>query len=148
MEGAIKMARQYFLELKPAQPQRRHFISRQESYHGATLGALSVGGHRGRRALFEPLLIPNTSRVSPCNEYRGRCKTESVKDFVARLADELEMEFQRVGPDTVCAFIAEPVVGAVSLCLHTFFPLFALHTRMRRRSKQHFDSMPQDPTAG
>ena len=55
----------------------------------------------------------NTSHVSPCYAYRGKRDGETDADFVARLAAELDAEFQRVGPENVCAFIAEPVVGAV-----------------------------------
>lgn len=110
----MKLARQYFTESKPAQPQRTKFISRAESYHGTTLGALGVGGHLARRALFEPLLVQTAGRVSACNAYRGMRDGETVEGYVARLAQELDDEFQKLGPDTVCAFIAEPVVGAVS----------------------------------
>jgi len=113
MEAAIKMARQYFLELSPAEPKRVNFIARKESYHGTTLGSLALSGHVARRALFEPLLMGNVSRVSACNAYRGMRKEETEEAYVARLADELEEEFQRLGPETVCAFVAEPVVGAV-----------------------------------
>lgn len=68
-----------------------------------------------RRALFEPLLIQTAGRVSACNAYRGMLEGETTEQYVARLAQELDDEFQRLGPDTVCAFIAEPVVGAVSV---------------------------------
>ena len=115
MEAAIKLARQYYLELQPPQPQRTKFISRKQSYHGITLGALAVGGHEFRRSKFEPLLMKNVSRVSPCFEYRGKILTDSDETYVARLAKELDDEFQRLGPETVCAFVAEPVVGAVSM---------------------------------
>jgi adenosylmethionine-8-amino-7-oxononanoate aminotransferase len=115
MEAAVKMSRQYFLELKPPQPTRTRFIARMQSYHGTTLGALSIGGHVARRDLYEPLLSTNVSHVSPCFAYRGMSEGESTASYVARLAQELDHEFQRVGPDTVCAFVAEPVVGAVSL---------------------------------
>ncbi|EGS21550.1 aminotransferase-like protein [Thermochaetoides thermophila DSM 1495] len=117
MEAAVKLARQYFLELTPSQPQRTRFISRRQSYHGITLGALAVGGHDYRRAKFEPLLMKNATRVSPCNAYRGKNPGETDEDYVARLAKELDDEFQTVGPDTVCAFIAEPVVGAALGCM-------------------------------
>jgi adenosylmethionine-8-amino-7-oxononanoate aminotransferase len=60
------------------------------------------------------MLNPNVSFVSPCNPYRGQHDDESDDAYVKRLADELEAEFQRVGPHRVIAFIAEPVVGAVS----------------------------------
>lgn len=114
IEAAMKLARQYFMEQSPSQPQRTGFIARRESYHGTTLGALSLGGHVARRALFEPMLMPNISRVSPCNAYRYMEKDETEVEYVRRLAQELDDEFQRVGPDTVCAFVAEPIVGAVS----------------------------------
>jgi adenosylmethionine-8-amino-7-oxononanoate aminotransferase len=113
VEAALKLARQYFLELPTPQPERTRFIARLPSYHGTTLGALSAGGHVQRRQPFEPLLSKNTSHVSPCYAYRNKLDGESDADYVTRLAAELDAEFQRVGPETVCAFIAEPVVGAV-----------------------------------
>lgn len=114
MEAAIKLCRQYFLELPTPQPQRTKFIARNESYHGNTMGALAIGGHVARRALYEPMLMSNVSHVSFCNAYRGKVDGESDEEYVARLAQELDEEFQRQGPDTVCAFVAETVVGAVS----------------------------------
>lgn len=114
----MKLARQYHLEKSPAQPRRTKFIARKESYHGTTLGSLSLGGHVSRRAMFEPMLLPNISRVSACNAYRGKKDAESDEDYIARLAQELDDEFQRIGSDSVVAFVAEPVVGAVS----THFP--------------------------
>ncbi|EEP78091.1 hypothetical protein UREG_02940 [Uncinocarpus reesii 1704] len=125
MEAAMKLARQYFLELHAPQPQRTRFIARQNSFHGVTLGSLSMGGHVFRRELFEPLLLQNVSHVSPCNAYRGKKENESDEDYVARLAAELDAEFQRVGPETVCAFVAEPVVGAALGCVPSvpgYFP--------------------------
>lgn len=115
MEAAMKLSRQYFMELSPPQTKRVRFIARKGSYHGTTLGALSMSGHMARRQLYEPMLSDQISHISPCNEYRGRRPGESRKEFVARLAQELDDEFQRVGPETVCAFVAEPVVGAVSI---------------------------------
>lgn len=114
-EAAIKMARQYFLEI--GQPQRVHFIARRQSYHGNTLGALSAGGNAMRRAPYMPLLSPAFSHVSPCYAYRDRQDGETDADYVARLAAELEAEFQRLGPDTVIAFMAETVVGATLGCV-------------------------------
>jgi adenosylmethionine-8-amino-7-oxononanoate aminotransferase len=78
------------------------------------MGALAIGGHVARRALYEPMLMSNVSHVSFCNAYRGKVDGESDEEYVARLAQELDEEFQRQGPDTVCAFVAETVVGAVS----------------------------------
>ena len=117
MEAALKLARQHFLELDPPQPQRTRFIARRESYHGTTLGALGVGGHVGRREKYEPILVgPETvSHVSACNAYRGMRERETEREYGERLARELDEEFERVGGENVCAFVAEPVVGAVSM---------------------------------
>ncbi len=109
MEAALKLARQYFVEI--GQPQRRHFIARRQSYHGNTLGALAVGGNAWRRRQFEPLLIEVT-HVSPCYPYRGKADGEGDAAYGARLAAELEATVERLGPASVIGFVAEPVVGA------------------------------------
>jgi adenosylmethionine-8-amino-7-oxononanoate aminotransferase len=111
VEAALKMAHQYFLEI--GQPQRRHVISRWQSYHGNTLGALSAGGNRARREAFAPLLL-DVSHIAPCFAYRFKRDDESEKEYGRRVADELEAEILRLGPDTVSAFIAETVVGATA----------------------------------
>ncbi|MDA7966784.1 aspartate aminotransferase family protein [Ruegeria sp.] len=108
-EAAIKLARQYFLEI--GQTERRHVIARKQSYHGNTLGALSAGGNAWRRAQFAPMLIEMT-HIAPCFEYAEKPEGESSYDYGQRVANELEAEILRLGPDTVMAFMAEPVVGA------------------------------------
>ena len=115
MEAAIKIARQFHIER--GEPQRTRFIARGQSYHGNTLGALAASGHRARRAPYEPLLSDRFSHVSPCFPYRYQVAGESDAAYVLRLAQELDMEFQRLGPDTVAAFCAEPVVGATAGCV-------------------------------
>jgi adenosylmethionine-8-amino-7-oxononanoate aminotransferase len=114
-EAALKLARQYFVEI--GQKQRTRFIARRQSYHGNTLGALAAGGNAMRRAPYAPLLSDAFSHVSPCYAYRDRRDDESDEQYVARLAAELEAEFQRLGPDTVVAFVAETVVGATLGCV-------------------------------
>lgn len=109
MEAALKLARQYFVEI--GQPQRSRFISRRMSYHGNTLGALAVGGHAGRRALYQPILI-ETSQIAPCYAYRDQRAGETEEAYGLRVADELDAEIRRLGPESVAAFIAEPIVGA------------------------------------
>jgi len=111
IEAALKMARQYFVEV--GQPQRRHFIARRQSYHGNTLGALAVGGNEWRRRQFAPLLI-EVAHVSPCYEYRDRRPGESAEGYGARLAAELEQTIARLGPETVIAFCVETVGGATA----------------------------------
>ncbi|KAI1801618.1 aminotransferase, class III [Daldinia bambusicola] len=115
MEGAMKLAREYFTWI--GQPQRVNYIARDESYHGITLGVLALGGHVTRRSSFEPLLVSNIHRIPACNPYRQRLPGESDEEFVSRKAQELEQAFLRAGPDSVVAFVAEPVVGAAAGCL-------------------------------
>src|SRR5947208_850581 len=115
IEAAIKLARQYFIEA--GQPQRQRFIARRQSYHGNTLGALAAGGNAWRREPYAPLLSSAFSHVTPAFAYHEKRDHESEAEFVARLAAELEAEFQRLGPDTVAAFLAEPVVGATAGCV-------------------------------
>ena len=111
MEAALKMARQYFVEI--GQPQRRHFVARRQSYHGNTLGALAVGGNAWRRAQFQPLLM-DVAHVSPCYEYRDRGPDETAEAYGQRLVVELEQTFQQLGPENVLAFVAETVGGATA----------------------------------
>ena len=115
IEASLKIARQYFVER--GEPERRHVIARRQSYHGNTLGALAAGGNAWRRAPYAPLLSSAFSHVTPAFCYREKRESESDAAFVARLATELEAEFQRLGPNTVAAFIAEPVVGATAGCV-------------------------------
>lgn len=111
MEAALKMARQYFVEI--GEPNRQHFVARRQSYHGNTLGALAVGGNEWRRAQFHPLLI-DVAHVSPCYAYRDRAVAESPQAYGQRLVRELEETFERLGPGNVMAFVAETVGGATA----------------------------------
>lgn len=109
VESALKLARQYFIEL--GQPQRSRVIARRQSYHGNTLGALAVGGNQWRRQPFLPLLV-EVSHISPCYAYRDQQHGETELDYGLRVANELEQEILTLGADNVMAFVAEPVVGA------------------------------------
>jgi adenosylmethionine-8-amino-7-oxononanoate aminotransferase len=111
VEAALKMARQYFTEI--GQPQRRHIIARRQSYHGNTLGALAAGGNEWRRAQFKPLLM-QAHHIAPCFAYREQQDGESDAAYAARAAGELEEKILELGPDSVAAFVAEPVVGATA----------------------------------
>jgi adenosylmethionine-8-amino-7-oxononanoate aminotransferase len=111
VESALKMARQYFVEI--GQPQRTHFIARRQSYHGNTLGALAVGGNAWRREPFAPILVPAT-HVAPCYPYREQREDESAEQYGLRLAAELEAAILAQGADRVIAFVAETVGGATA----------------------------------
>ena len=112
MELSMKLARQYHLEKLNPEPQRTKFITLRNSYHGNTIGALSLSGHLGRRKIYEPLLNPNVSHVSDYGSFRQKQSGESTDDFIARLTQEVEQAFQTAGQDKVCAFGAETVMGA------------------------------------
>lgn len=109
MEAALKMARQYHLE--HGEPGRTLFVSRRQSYHGNTLGALSVGGNAARREPYAPLLAP-ALQVAPCYAYRERRGDETEAAYGERLAAELDAAIVAAGPGRVIGFVAEPVVGA------------------------------------
>ncbi|MEI8180944.1 aspartate aminotransferase family protein [Aestuariivirga sp.] len=111
VEAALKMTRQYFLEI--GQPQRTKFIARRQSYHGNTLGALAVGGNESRRMPYAPILIPVT-HVSACYPYRDLHANETDLQYGQRLAGELEATILREGPESVMAFIIETVGGATA----------------------------------
>jgi adenosylmethionine-8-amino-7-oxononanoate aminotransferase len=109
VEAALKIARQYFVER--GQPERRRVIARWQSFHGNTLGALATGGNLARRMRFAPLLFPVT-HIGACYAYRYRHDGESDEAYGRRAADALERAILELGPDSVCAFVAETVVGA------------------------------------
>jgi adenosylmethionine-8-amino-7-oxononanoate aminotransferase len=131
VEGAIKLARQFHVEA--GQRQRTHFIARRMSYHGNTLGALALSGHPGRRAVYEPMLMA-AAFVSPCHPYRYQRTNESADDYADRLAGELDQEIEGLGPETVAAFIVEPVVGAT---LGAVTPVGRYLARVREICNRH-----------
>jgi len=122
VEAAIKFARQHFVE--KGEPARRHVIGRWQSYHGNTLGALSAGGNKMRRGLYGPLLI-DMHHIDACYAYRGQRAGETLDQFGLRMADQLEAKILELGPETVAAFVVEPVVGATLGAVtapRTYFP--------------------------
>ena len=131
VEAAIKLARQYFIEI--GQPSRHRVIARMQSYHGNTLGALAAGGNMWRREPFAPLMI-DTTHISPCYAYRGQQAGESEFDYGQRVANELEAEILRLGAEQVMAFIAEPVVGAT---LGAVPPVEGYYQRIREICDQY-----------
>ena len=107
-ETALKLARQYWLER--GETKRFRVLSRLQSYHGSTVGALSVSGNVRRREPFAPMLA-EWGHIPPCYCYRcpyglrfPECNVEC--------ADELNRMLERDGAEDVAAFIFEPVVGA------------------------------------
>jgi adenosylmethionine-8-amino-7-oxononanoate aminotransferase len=113
VETAVKMARQY--QVDRGKPSKYKVISRWTSFHGNSLGALSLGGHTGRRKYYLPL-FPHTPHIPPAYCYRCPWGREPASCSL-ECADELERAILYEGPDAVSAFIAEPVVGATAGCL-------------------------------
>lgn len=109
VESCLKIALQY--HTARGEKGRRKFISRQRSWHGNTLGALGLSGFAERTADYEGAFIPSV-KLSPANDYRP-----IAADNVAALAAEFEAALLREGPETVAAFVFEPVVGAAGGCV-------------------------------
>ncbi|UCZ54879.1 aspartate aminotransferase family protein [Bacillus shivajii] len=107
-ETALKVALQYWQE--KGRPTKNKVLSRWMSYHGITLGALSMSGHVGRRARFAPLL-EDFPTVDP--PYCYRCPfNETYPNCQLMCAKELDRAIRRVGAEHIAAFIAEPIIGA------------------------------------
>ncbi|TYR81178.1 aspartate aminotransferase family protein [Priestia megaterium] len=107
-ETAMKMAIQHWQE--KGQPTKLKILSRWMSYHGITIGALSMSGHAGRRQRFVSLLEDYPS-VSP--PYCYRCPfNRTYPSCQLACATELERVIKRTGPDHIAAFITEPIIGA------------------------------------
>ena len=113
VESCLKLALQY--QTATGQKSRRKFIARERSWHGNTLGALSVSGFLERKVAFEGALI-EAIRISPVNAYRpiAGATPETLAEIAAQ---ELETAILRNGPETIAAFIFEPVVGAAGGCV-------------------------------
>ncbi|HZH26382.1 MAG TPA: aspartate aminotransferase family protein [Azospirillaceae bacterium] len=97
-------------------PQKKKIISRQRAYHGVTVASASLTGLPNNHRSFD-LPIANILHVECPHHYRYAEPGESEEAFAARLADSLERRILEEGPDTIAAFIAEPVMGAGGVIL-------------------------------
>jgi adenosylmethionine-8-amino-7-oxononanoate aminotransferase len=119
VESALKVAVQYWQEM--GRPDKWQALSRRHSYHGNTLGALSLSGHRSRRTRYEKLIHPFAVVAAPSST-----DPSSVEDFE-------RMILQR-GPEAVAAVVIEPVVGAAAPAL---VPPPGYYERLREICDQH-----------
>lgn len=110
-EMAMKMARKYHIQ--KGTPKKYKIIARWQSYHGISNGALSLSGFAKRKAGYEPYMI-DMGHIQPAYSYRPWVECDP-KDYARIAAQALETEILAQGPETVAAFIAEPVVG-MALC--------------------------------
>ena len=109
IETALKLARQYQVEV--GQPQRYQILSRNQSYHGSTLGALSVSGNKKRREIYLPMVREFAHIGIP---YCYRCAfdcTDSCYNCGQQYAAELEQAIKTTNGEAA-AFILEPISGA------------------------------------
>lgn len=104
VETAMKIALQYFLE--KGQPKKVHFISRWKSYHGITMGALSLSGHPLRRQRFESILQKYPDLASDLEHTSLEEQVQEFRDVIGR-----------IGAGNIAAFVAEPIVGAAGTAL-------------------------------
>jgi len=116
-ETAMKMARQYYVERDGVQSSKWKIISKWNSYHGATLGSLSMTGTIGRRKVYDPMLA-NFPKIEQFYHYRNPWGAETLYETSVKAAQELETEILRQGPQNVAAFITEPVVGSAAPGAH------------------------------
>lgn len=104
METSMKIALQYWQE--KGKPEKKHFITRRKSYHGITVGALSLSGHPLRRQRFESSL-----------EKYPALSADLENDSVDTQVNEFEKVIQSIGASKIAAFVAEPIVGAAGTAL-------------------------------
>ncbi len=105
----IKLA--WYYNNARGKPQKKKIISRKRAYHGVTLAAASLTGLPNNHLDFD-LPFSWTRHLTCPHYYREALPSETEEAFSARLACELDMMIQHEGPDTVAAFIAEPIMGA------------------------------------
>lgn len=110
IETAMKVAIQYWQER--GRPEKNQIISRWKSYHGITIGALSLSGHADRRSRFETLLEKSPIVEPP---YCYRCPFDlQYPECGLSCAKDLERAILEIGSENIAAFVAEPIVGAAA----------------------------------
>lgn len=116
-ETAIKMVREYFVERDGTKSSKWKVISKWNSFHGNTLGSLSMTGISERRTIYDPMLI-NFPKIHQFYHYRNPWECKTLEETSIKAALELEQEILRQGPDNIAAFISEPVVGSATPGIH------------------------------
>lgn len=111
MESVMKIARQYHIER--GKERKNKIISRWQSYHGNTMGTLALGGRPSWREKYEDFFPRNIMQIPTCNCYR--CPYGEVESTCScQCAMALEQKIKYEGPDTVAAFVIEPITGTTS----------------------------------
>ncbi len=116
-ETALKMARQYFVERDGDNTSKWKVISKWNSFHGNTMGALSMTGITSRRKVYDPILI-NFPKIPQFYHYRNPWGCNTLEETSIKAAQALEDEILRQGPENIAAFISEPIVGSAAPGAH------------------------------
>ena len=109
-ETAMKLARQYFVE-RDGKSSKWKVISKWNSFHGNTIGSLSMTGITGRKKIFDPIML-QFPKIPQFYHYRNQWGCETLEETSIKCAQELEAEILRHGAENIMAFISEPVVGS------------------------------------
>jgi adenosylmethionine-8-amino-7-oxononanoate aminotransferase len=109
-EAAMKMSYQVNYDL--GKPEKKWFISREQSYHGSTADAL-VLGERPNLEFFRSMLSPFRARIPMHHPLYLKREGEALDDYAKRSAKELEDKIVEIGPEKVCGFVAETIMGGL-----------------------------------
>lgn len=116
-ETAMKMARQYFVERDGVETKKSQVVSKWNSFHGNTMGSLSMTGIKGRRAIYQPMLL-DSPKIEQFYHYRNPWGAETLVESSIKAAEALEAKILECGADNIAAFITEPVVGSAAPGVH------------------------------
>ncbi len=109
-EAAMKMSYQVHYDL--GRKEKKWFISRTQSYHGSTADAL-VLGERPNLAFYRPMLSPYRAHISMHHPLYLMERGETLDDYARRSARQLEEKVLEIGPEKVCGFVAETIMGGL-----------------------------------
>lgn len=109
-EAAMKLSYQAHYDL--GKPEKKWFISREQSYHGSTADAL-VLGERPNLEFFRPMLSPYRSRIPMHHPLYLKGQNETLDEYAKRSADELEKKILEIGPENVSGFVGETIMGGL-----------------------------------
>lgn len=100
-DAALKCAKQYWFE----KGQRRTvYVTRRQSYHGATIGAMSISDMPARKVPYDGITMPNVVFVGAADAFHHQGVDETETSFVTRLLHEIEETFERIGPENIISF--------------------------------------------
>lgn len=109
-EAAMKMSYQVHYDL--GRREKKWFISREQSYHGSTADALALG-ERPNLEFFRSMLSPFRARIPMHHPLYLKKENETLDEYAKRSAKELEDKIIEIGPEKVCAFVGETIMGGL-----------------------------------